>query len=400
MLKVWKFYFGLACFETGLDREEKHFSYIGKFFHRNLDLFKAQCSYEAKQTSIICRLGLTKHFYIDATLSNYDISAIAYTISMVAAQRGKDSCISDLSIHSWGPGTDKLKSFINQLDDKALGYLQELHIGNCRNRSTIDLEELADNLNLASMKQRGSQGLNSLEQLHLCFMDITDEDVTVLVAGLNGNHVLKYLNLSSNSVSVAGIVALVETDCQVQHLNLSSNGIGDDGAEVVARELRNNRTLKDIDLSGNEISVTGLAALACVLQGNRLNIDLSRNKLSSHSSSLTTFKSEAGSIQDREAGQLPNYCNLVKLNLSNNKIVGDPLAIISKFKLISHLSLSHNKIGLAGAMAVVEYIANSDSYQQLELVSLCSVVELEHTFSSNMESLRRVVSTCVCLLVL
>ncbi len=371
MRTTWKFYFGLVSFEVGLDRAKELFARV------NNRLFQFQCSYEAKQ-SCVCQLYPFSFLRLFDTLSSYDISAVAYVIS-VATHRSTMKPLNNITFSTWGPGNEKLKMFLNQISDRALNYIEELSVS-LADVSITDLEALADKLKLNKMRHTEMQGLKNLKHLELRYVQMSDEGVAELCAGLNGNHKLEYLDLTRNSFSALGIGKLMQIDWHLQRLDLTYNNIGDEGAIAVARGLKGNLTLKSIDLSYNEIHNAGVEALSLVLQGNAINLDLSsNNNHSPESESLFTSQPDADVLPDpaknieaASSGATP-YCNLHTLNLSHNGCDGDPLTIISKIKSISHLNLSRNILGISKAMSIVEYVAHSNNCRELKLLELKNI---------------------------
>jgi len=119
----------------------------------------------------------------------------------------------------------------------------------------------------------GLANSQSLKTLGLVSVHIDDESVRVLMELLNGNCVLKELNLSWNHISDLGASYLAEhlkrqNQC-LASLDLTQNSIGDQGAEMISTALRMNSTLKFLSLASNRIGATGANALARSLQENK-----------------------------------------------------------------------------------------------------------------------------------
>ncbi len=254
---MWKFYFGLESFDDGLEKAKK-------LLIKKQDLFKCQCLYETKQASITGQLVSSTHMLLTGTLSNYDISAIAYVISM-AAQVGSATHIERLVFGIWGNSeNDKLKSLISQLNDKALGFFEALTVSFCP-ISIADVEALADKLKLYRTEKSEAQGLKNLKSLKLLGVGMEDEGVAILAAGLTGNHVIEHLDLPLNSISATGISLIMKIDCHLHCLSLYNIDMDDEGARAVARELKNKPSLHIVDLFNNNITIAGVEALATAL---------------------------------------------------------------------------------------------------------------------------------------
>ncbi len=287
-----------------------------------------------------------------------------------------------LVFQSWGPGNEKLKILLSQLDDKALESLNHLKVARC-NVSIVDIESLAYYLNFSKMKEMEGQGLSCLKILSLSEIDLGNEGVAILVTGLDDNDVLEDLDLSRNVISDVGVIELMRT-CYLAYLDLSVNQIGDEGAVAIARRLRRNNRLKSIDLSCNKIGIDGVEALAHVIQST-LDLNLAGNRFARSASCHDTDTSDSESdsdyfdcrdyvIRDTESEELQDHCNLMVLDLSLNICDGDPVALISKFKSLSHLDLTGNGIGLNASLAVLDYVVKSENCQKLKFLCLSSVV--------------------------
>ena len=299
LLTMWKFYFGLVHFEKGSSRAIKLLHQISQIRSSRTGLMKIQCSFEAKQASI-CQLVSSRVLIIrECTLSNYDMFTLACTMSMAASQEYQATTpTTHLYFQYSGPGYGKLVTLFQHLDSRALRYLEHLefshdHINN------MDIKALADKLKLnGNSRQKEIQGLTNLKLLYLQDTDIRDEGVATLAAGLNGNQVLEQLNLSINPISCVGVGALMESDCHLRVLYLAKIGMDDDGAGAVARGLRRNPTLEHINLSYNQISVDGVAALAFALRGNA-------SRFASKASLSTPPSSDLLDIEDCNREKIP-----------------------------------------------------------------------------------------------
>ncbi len=86
------------------------------------------------------------------TLSNYDISAIAYTLSDIATHEGETRFTKSLCFSLWGPGNDKLKILMNHISDRALNCIERLSVQSADNVSITDLEALPNKLKLIKMR--------------------------------------------------------------------------------------------------------------------------------------------------------------------------------------------------------------------------------------------------------
>jgi len=176
----------------------------------------------------------------------------------------------------------------------------------------------------------GLANSQSLKTLGLVSVHIDDESVRVLMELLNGNCVLKELNLSWNHISDLGASYLAEhlkrqNQC-LASLDLTQNSIGDQGAEMISTALRMNSTLKFLSLASNRIGATGANALARSLQENK---------------SLQTLKLMKSSLEKDSWGAfleaLRSNHTLLDLDYSNR----------SKYAYEIHDALEYNKVIVA-----------------------------------------------------
>ena len=86
--------------------------------------------------------------------------------------------------------------------------------------------------------------------------EITDADIKKLAIVLPSNRTLRALNLSGNQIGDAGAEALslaLQENCTLTRLFLSDNQIGAAGAKDLSLALQENRTLTTLDLYDNQI---------------------------------------------------------------------------------------------------------------------------------------------------
>src|SRR5690606_27175216 len=91
------------------------------------------------------------------------------------------------------------------------------------------------------------------------------EGIKMLCKGLKGNHVITYLDISSNNIGQAGCEYLAQI---FEHVNIKTfilerNQIGDIGAEKLTDGLREvqNCSITHLDIADNNIGVQGIKAL-------------------------------------------------------------------------------------------------------------------------------------------
>jgi Ran GTPase-activating protein (RanGAP) involved in mRNA processing and transport len=145
-------------------------------------------------------------------------------------------------------------------------------------------------------------------------------------------------------------------------LNLRGKGIGDGGAEVLARELKGNTTLRKLELHGNGISAAGAAAIAHALKNNSTLtvLSLAENSIG---------KGTLGIAAIAEALKM-NTC-LTTLVLSSNKINDDSATLLFESlesnTRLKVLGLYDNNIGPDGADFVASALRVNKSLSTLAL---------------------------------
>jgi len=113
-------------------------------------------------------------------------------------------------------------------------------------------------------------GNSILKSLDLCGNNLTDTSILVLVDALQNNH-LRNLILSDNKIGCFGAktLALLLVNNKVTCLDLSSNAIGNSGIIELSRCLMNNNTLKSLFLDDNKIGNSGVREFARSLYANQ-----------------------------------------------------------------------------------------------------------------------------------
>ncbi|XP_073716304.1 NACHT, LRR and PYD domains-containing protein 3 [Misgurnus anguillicaudatus] len=189
------------------------------------------------------------------------------------------------------------------------------------------------NLSMNNLRDSGvkllSDGLKNpnckLETLWLCGYDVTDEGCAALASALRSNPHLRDLDLSHNNLSDSGVKLLSDglknPNCKLEKLKLRDSDVTDKGCAALASALRLNPShLRDLDLSGNDLKDSGVK-LIC-------------DGLKNPNCKLETLKLCDCGVTDEGcaalASALRSNTHLRDLNLSVNKQIRD-----SGVKLIS-----------------------------------------------------------------
>lgn len=125
-----------------------------------------------------------------------------------------------------------------------------------------------------------------LENVDFRFLLLDDADAVALVLGevVKNNSTIRKLNLSSNCIGDEGCSALAEgiqINDSLTELNLHCNEIGDAGCVKLAQSINSNSAITNLNLSANRFGDDGVAALADALETNpTLSVlDLSQNDI-------------------------------------------------------------------------------------------------------------------------
>ncbi|XP_078251373.1 NACHT, LRR and PYD domains-containing protein 3-like isoform X4 [Rhinoraja longicauda] len=153
-----------------------------------------------------------------------------------------------------------------------------------------------------------------IQRLELRTVGLTDCGAEDLVSALSTNPSLTELELSGNNLGDSGVklvsAALRNPDCKIQRLELCSVGLTDSGAEDLASALSTNRSLTELDLSGNNLGDSGVKPVSAALR----NPDCKIQRLELDSVGLTDSGAED------LVSALSTNPSPTKLYLSNNSL--------------------------------------------------------------------------------
>lgn len=187
-------------------------------------------------------------------------------------------------------------------------------LGSISGNATLKYLDLSRNF----ITEAGVEGLSSFVFVHALHTikisnnAIGDKGVLELASILRISNVLKHLSLNENGVGPGGARELADAlkvNTCLEHLSLDSNCIGDDGVSALADSLRVNSTLQSLRCDSNEISDVGAGNLAIVLHRDGIALEylsLNHNQIK-----------DSGAEQFSEG--LNRYCAL-KVQLKANYI--------------------------------------------------------------------------------
>ncbi|KAL6480993.1 hypothetical protein MHYP_G00090730 [Metynnis hypsauchen] len=196
---------------------------------------------------------------------------------------------------------------------------------------TSSLKELdLSNNNLSvSGVQKLSAGLSSscckLEILRLVWCKLTEQSCDVLQSVLQTETSLKDLDLSNNDLPVSGVqklsAGLSSSSCKLETLRLVGCKLTEQSCDVLKSVLQTETSLKDLDLSNNNLQDSGVEKLSAGLSSSHCKLEtlrLALCKLSKQSCATlqSVLQSENSSLKELD---LSNN-DLEELGLSNNDL--------------------------------------------------------------------------------
>ena len=207
-----------------------------------------------------------------------------------------------------------------------------------------------------------SEGLKSnstLVDLDVSWNYITCKGASAFGEALEVNDALQKLDISDNRISDDGAIALsecLEANSTLIELKMSSNNIS---CKVADKKFYMNNALQKLDISSNKISDDGTIALSDCL---RANTTLREVKMSGNNVTLKIISAIAKSIE-------VNYSILQKLDISNSKISDSGIIAFSKYLHISltELDISGNDITYQGASAIAKFMQMNTTLQKLNI---------------------------------
>ncbi|XP_048038508.1 protein NLRC5-like isoform X2 [Megalobrama amblycephala] len=160
-----------------------------------------------------------------------------------------------------GPAADEAYQYVREIVGKNSLLLRELNLSE---------HELGDTqLNrMAALLQDKHCKLNTLI---LCNCGLTEESCSALATVLRSNSSLKELDMSNNNLLDSGVKklqnGLENTNCTLEKLRLSDCSITEEGYKALASALRSNPShLIELDLKGNDPGQSGVKQLNDLLQ--------------------------------------------------------------------------------------------------------------------------------------
>ncbi|XP_050959859.1 NACHT, LRR and PYD domains-containing protein 12-like isoform X9 [Labeo rohita] len=159
------------------------------------------------------------------------------------------------------PAADKACQYVNGIVGKNILLLKELNLSEC------ELGDTRVNQIAAVLQDKHCK----LKTLHLCDCGLTEESCSALATVLISNPSLKELDMSNNNLQDSGVQKLQDglekRNCTLEKLGLSNCSITEEGYKALASALRSNPShLIELDLTGNDPGQSGVKELSDLLQ--------------------------------------------------------------------------------------------------------------------------------------
>ncbi|XP_073699642.1 NACHT, LRR and PYD domains-containing protein 3-like [Garra rufa] len=185
--------------------------------------------------------------------------------------------------------------------------------------SDTKLKEL--NMNNNSLQDSGVKhlctGLRSvnckLEILRLNYCELTEKSCSVLATVLSSKTILKEMDLSNSRLLDSGVKDICEVlknpVCELKILKLCDCGLTEESCSAFATVLRSNSSLKELDMSDNNLQDSGVKKLQTGLENT--NCTLEKLKFSDCSITEEGYKALASALRS-------NPLHLTELDLTGN----------------------------------------------------------------------------------
>ena len=162
----------------------------------------------------------------------------------------------------------------------------------------------------------------TLLKLDASFTKIRDEDY--ISDCLKINKSLKELNISGNMITSNGakeIATAIRVNTTLKKLDLSCNKISDDGVGFISDGLKNNNSLQELNISRNEITSEGAQYIAEAIQVNTTQEITEAIQINSTLQNINISKNQIspeGLLYFMEA--VNNNCTLQVVNITHNNV--------------------------------------------------------------------------------
>ncbi|XP_073465603.1 NACHT, LRR and PYD domains-containing protein 3-like isoform X1 [Aquarana catesbeiana] len=271
--------------------------------------------YESRNKALASQcIGTKKVDFSEVSLTASDCSVLSFILQTCRETE-------EVNLHSCSNQSEKLRKLIPALNNfKNLRLSSNLltdsscpHLASgIRNNQTLRTLDLSGN-NLGGPHFRDlmeALTTSRIEELQLRYNDLTDSSCPHLASGIRNNQTLRILDLSENNLGGPHFSDLMEalTTSRIEELQLDKNKLEDSSCLHLASGIRNNQTLRMLILSDNNLGGPHFSDLMEALPTSRIEeLHLYRNHLTE--SSCTHL-----------ASGIRNNQTLRKLDLSDNNL--------------------------------------------------------------------------------
>ncbi|HAU1193423.1 TPA: hypothetical protein ACT96X_003161 [Legionella pneumophila] len=199
--------------------------------------------------------------------------------------------------------------------------------------------------------------------LDLKRLSLNDYDVLLICDFLKENPHITTLDLSFNNIGVTGAQLLARNQT-IKSLDISFNQLEEEGAKVLAT----NQTITSLYIAQNDLGESGARYLANNQTITSLNI--AGNKIGAgvryfaDNKTITSLSIADNEIGDADIQELTANKTITILNASFNNISDEGAQALASNQTITSLVIAHNRIGSKGtrALACNEKITGLDIY--------------------------------------
>ncbi|CAI9612063.1 unnamed protein product [Staurois parvus] len=321
--------------------------------------------HESRNKALVSRCITSKEVdIIDVPLTPLDCSVLSYILQ--SCRETEEVHLNSCKIQSEGlrkliPALHTIKNLIlydNHLTDSSCPHLAS----GIRNNQTLRTLNLSEN-NLEGphfSDLMAALTTSRIEELQLPYNHLTDSSCSHLAIGIRKNQTLRTLNLSENNLEgphFSDLMAVLTTS-QIEEIHLDNNHLTDSSCPHLASGIRNNQTLRTLNLSYNVLEGPNFSDLMAALTTSQIeDLQLDNNRLTESSC-------------PHLASGIRNNQTLRTLNLSENNLEGshfsDLMAALTTSR-IEDLLLGGNNLTDNSCPHLASGIKNNQTLRRLDL---------------------------------
>ncbi|XDV28509.1 hypothetical protein PO909_031807, partial [Leuciscus waleckii] len=269
-----------------------------------------------------CRLEKLK-------LSDCSITEEGYK-ALASALRSNPSHLIELDLRGNDPGQSGVKELSDLLQDEqcklktrflksaaaqeACEYLTKVLGKSPLLLTELDLsEDKLGDLDWEKLSALLMDSHSKVEKIKLNNCELTEKSCSVLATVLSSKTILKELNLNNSRLLDSGVKEICEglknPVCELKILKLRKCGLTEESCSALATVLRSNSSLKELDISNNNLQDSGVKKLQNGLENT--NCTLEKLRLSDCSITEEGYKALASALRS-------NPSHLIELDLRGN----------------------------------------------------------------------------------